>query len=171
MLFLNNWASAFSGFNNMQKLSKNLLLSSVYFSLLVSLGSAADLLVTDATIRILPPGVTNTAVYFDIQNSGETDRQLVAASTNVANSAELHAHIMDGNMMRMQRQESILVESGATVSFAPGGYHVMVFGLQQPLQEGQIVELILETAEGEKVKANATAVMPGSEKVGHQHHH
>ena len=38
--------------------------------------------------------------------------------------------------MRMRRVDSINIAPGQTLSFEPGGYHVMFIGLTQPLVEG-----------------------------------
>ena len=36
----------------------------------------AEVIVTDATVRLLPPSVPNTAAYFSIQNSSDTTKIL-----------------------------------------------------------------------------------------------
>lgn len=140
----------------------------VLLAIFVSVSSHAELLVTNATVRILPPGTPNTSAYFTIQNTGSEDRFLVSASTNVAQKAELHAHVMTGEVMKMMQQESVKIGAGEQVEFAPGGLHVMLFGLNRPLEDGQSVSIVLTTANGELVSLTAKTVLPGQE---HSHHH
>ncbi len=155
----------------MQIFSKFLTISVFLIASSFSAVGHAEWQVKDATIRVLPPGVKNTAVYFSIENTASTDRQLVDVSTNVASNSELHAHIMDGEMMRMEKQSSITVPAGETVKFKPGGYHVMVFGLDKPLSVGQQVEVTLHTQDGQTIVFLAEGVLPGDEKVSSHHHH
>jgi len=56
---------------------------------------------------------------------------------------------------------SVDVTPGARVAFSPGGLHIMVVGLKQPLKEGQTFPLTL-TFE----KAGKIDVMVPIEKVG-----
>ncbi|WJG09922.1 copper chaperone PCu(A)C [Aliiglaciecola sp. LCG003] len=137
-------------------------------SLLVSTCSFADLLVEHATVRLLPPGVPNTSAYFTIENTGETDRYLVSASSTFSASTELHAHIMDGEMMRMEQQQQVMIPAGEKVMFKPGGLHLMIFGLKAPLKEQQKVSFTLYTKDKHQIEVIGNVVLPGEE---HSHHH
>lgn len=130
----------------------------------------AQLVVSDATIRILPPGVPNTAAYFVIENTGDSDQYLVSARSEAAETVELHAHVMEGEMMRMVKQSEVLVAAGQKVHFEPGGLHVMLFGLTSKIQQDTPVSLVLTTKQGQEVVLQAQPVMPGEEKA-HKHHH
>lgn len=143
----------------------------VFFFTIVSFSSFASLVVSDATVRLLPAGVPNTAAYFTIENTGETDQILVNASGDLAETLELHNHVMHGDVMRMEKQEAITVPAGQTVSFAPGGLHVMLFSLTSPLKENQTVTFQLITETGETIPVNAKVVMPGKESNHHHGHH
>lgn len=137
---------------------------------LISLPSMANLLVSNATVRLLPPGVKNTSAYFSISNQSQQDHYLVAADVDFAEKAELHAHIMQGDMMRMEQQEKVLIPAGETVIFKPGSLHIMIFGLHQSLHQDQTVTLTLITDDQQSVLVEATVVMPGQESVQHRHH-
>jgi len=136
----------------------------------ISFHSFAEITVSNAKVRLLPPGVPNTSAYFTIENTGTTDRYLVSASADFAKSAELHAHIMDGEMMRMQQQEQIVIPAGESVEFKPGGLHVMIFGLKQSLTENQSVSFTVNTKDEQSIVINAKVVMPGDEGSHHHHH-
>ena len=96
----------------------------------------AEIIVTDATVRLLPPGVPNTAAYFSIQNHSDTSQILIGASADFATKAEIHNHILVDDMMSMQQQSEVVIQPGESVQFAPGGLHIMIFGLKTPLREG-----------------------------------
>lgn len=130
----------------------------------------AEVSVSNAVVRVLPPGLPNTSAYFTIQNTSDSDVFLVAAETNIAASAELHAHIMNGEMMRMEEQEQVVIPAGEVVEFKPGGLHVMIFGLKAPIKEGQMVSITLVTKDKKMIAVQAKAVRPGDEKQQHHHH-
>jgi copper(I)-binding protein len=96
---------------------------------------------------------------------------LVDAQSEIVKSAELHNHISDGDVMRMEKQNKVKVPAGGTIMFQPGGLHVMLFGLKAPLKEGQSVSLSIVTEQGTFIDFKAKVVMPGQESNGtHQHH-
>jgi copper(I)-binding protein len=133
-------------------------------SLLVTGVIYAEIIVTDATVRLLPPGVPNTAAYFSIQNSSDTTQILIGASVDFADKAEIHNHIMVNDMMRMEQQSEVVIQPGESVQFAPGGLHLMLFGLKQPLLEGQSVAISLQTKDGESIIITANVARPSVQK-------
>ncbi|PKG97798.1 copper chaperone PCu(A)C [Paraglaciecola sp. MB-3u-78] len=135
-------------------------------SLLVTGVIYAEIIVTEATVRLLPPGVPNTAAYFSIQNSSDTTQILIGASADFATKAEIHNHIMVNDMMRMEQQSEVVIQPGESVQFAPGGLHLMLFGLKQPLLEGQSVAISLQTKDGEFIVIQANVARPSV----HKHH-
>jgi len=138
----------------------------VLLSSFVSGALFAEIIVTDATVRLLPPGVPNTAAYFSIQNRSDTSQILIGASTDFATKAEIHNHILVHDMMSMQQQSEVVIHPGESVQFSPGGLHIMLFGLKQPLHEGQSVAITLLTKEGEPIIIKANVTQPSI----HKHH-
>lgn len=126
----------------------------------------ADMTVSNATVRLLPPGVPNTAAYFSIQNDSDKKQILIGASAEFVTKAEIHNHIMVNDMMSMEKQSEVVIRPGEKVQFSPGGLHVMLFGLKQTLHEGQSVTLTLLTKEGESINITAIVTQPSV----HQHH-
>jgi copper(I)-binding protein len=134
-------------------------LSSLLLLVITSVAQG-ELLVTEASVRLLPPSLPNTSAYFKVENTGNEDRVLVGASSPIADVAELHNHIMLNDMMRMEKQDTIKIGPGQTVVFAPGGLHMMIFSLKKPLQNGQNVRLALHTKDGEKHSFSAKVGEP-----------
>ena len=128
----------------------------------------AEVIVSEATVRLLPPGVPNTAAYFSIQNSTDTSHTLSGVSADFATKAEIHNHIMVDDMMRMQQQSEVVIPPGESVHFSPGGLHIMLFGLKQPLIEGQSVTFSLQTKDGDSISITANVARP--KPSAHSHH-
>jgi len=78
-----------------------------------------------------------------IRNMGRTDDALIGAASDVAETVELHETTMEGDMAGMHPVEAIPVPAGGSVTLEPGGYHVMLIGLKQELQTGQMITLTL----------------------------
>ncbi len=72
------------------------------------------------------------------------DDLLVGVSSPVAGRAEVHEMRMDGNVMRMREVEGgLALPAGKVVALAPGGYHIMLMDLKQPLVAGQVIPMQL----------------------------
>jgi len=58
---------------------------------------------------------------------------------------------MQGAVMTMRAVPTLVIQPGQTVRFEPGGYHVMLIGLKQPLVVGQRVPATLTFAKAGKI--------------------
>jgi hypothetical protein len=130
-------------------------------ALLVGLGpaqaqSAADQVeVQDAYVRAVPPGQPNSASFMGLHNGDSRDHALVGAASPAAKVVELHTHTMVDGMMQMRPVDKIELPAGATTSLKPGGFHVMLIGLQQPLVPDQTVPLTLNFEDGSQTQVSA----------------
>lgn len=85
----------------------------------------------------------NSAVYFTIQNMPDDD-VLLEARSDVAGDVQLHRTSIDAaGSARMQQQNQIEIPANLTLEFAPGGLHIMLLNLLQPLVAGDAFELTL----------------------------
>lgn len=98
--------------------------------------------------RATAPSAPSGAVYFVLSNVGKDDDRLLSATTPVAEKAELHTHLIDGGVMRMRPVDAVEVAPGSPTTFAPGGLHVMLTGLKQPLVKGKAFPLTLRFEKG-----------------------
>lgn len=95
----------------------------------------------------------SSAAYFVVVNGGAEEDTLLAASMEGASSVGLHETIIENNIARMvPRPEGLPIPANGTLRLRPGGPHVMVEGLQQPLTEGLQVELTLRFARAGTLK-------------------
>lgn len=92
-----------------------------------------------------PDGSPNGAVFGKLVNLSAEADTLVSASTDAAEVVELHETIMgEGDVMQMRPIEGgIPVEPQNFVSLQPGGIHIMLINLTQPLVAGEMFELVL----------------------------
>ena len=74
--------------------------------------------------------------------------------------------VMDGGLMKMRAVKGIDLKPGATVELRPGGYHVMLEDLKQPLKEGDHVPLVLtfEKSGALEIKVNVGAMGAAAHK-------
>lgn len=121
-----------------------------------------------ATFAMAPTG----AVYFSLMNHGAQSAKLtgVSVAETVASEAQIHTTIMDGDVMKMRQVTAgIDIEPHETVEFKPGGFHIMLMGLVNPLKTGESFELKLKFADGTSTTINVD-VVEQSKGGGHHHH-
>ena len=128
------------------------------------------LTVGEAWSRPAAAGTTG-AGFFTVTNSGKAADALVAAESPLAQKVEIHRSSLAGGVMRMSRLDRVPVPgSGGQVTFAPGGYHLMLIGLKKPLAPGDTVPVTLTFASGAKPRV-ALKVGTGLPPAGEHHHH
>jgi len=85
----------------------------------------------------------NGAVYVKVSNQGPTPDAIVSASSDVAETVEIHEVVNDAGVMRMRPVRRIEVPAGAAIELKPGGYHIMLLGLRYDLRPGDAVKVTL----------------------------
>ena len=128
---------------------------------------SAGIAVTEIWSRATPPSASTGVLYLTITDQGAPD-SLTAVSTPVAASAKIHeSKIVDG-VMQMRPVEAMPVTSAAPLKLAPGGYHVMLEGLKQPLKKGDQFPVTLTFAHAGMVTVTADVQSLGaSAPAGH----
>ena len=124
-----------------------------------ALAQPTQLEVENAWARATPGQAENGAAYLTI--TSPTADRLVSASTPVAKTAQLHTMSLQGMVMKMRPISGVDIPAGQPISLKPGGDHIMLMGLEQPLREGQSFPLTLDFE-----KAGARTVTVNVEKVG-----
>lgn len=102
--------------------------------------------------RATATGQANGAAYLTIRNGEAADR-LTGAASSVAEHAELHEHTVDGQgIARMRPVAAVDLSAGEVVRLQPGGMHIMLVGLKEPLVQGTSFPLTLEFERAGPVK-------------------
>jgi periplasmic copper chaperone A len=125
-----------------------------------ALAQGAGVEVKNAWARATPAGAQTGAAYVTLQSSAG-DR-LTAASTPAAQAAQLHTMSMQGGVMKMRQVDGIDLPAGQSVTLKPGGYHIMLMGLAQPLKAGQSFPLTLTFAKAGSQTVNVTVQNVGA---------
>ncbi len=144
---------------------------------------AGNLEIDHPHARATKAGQPNGAAYMQIENKGKADEKLVAASSPVAASVEIHSMSMEGDVMKMRALDSLDIKAGSQVEMKSGnGYHIMLLGLKKPLAAGDKFPMTLHFSKAGKVKI--IVHVSGKEKTAkvsdnedemdhhdHEHHH
>lgn len=134
---------------------------------------AQSVSVKDAWIRGTVQGQTATGAFMEL--TGKTNARLIAVSTPLTKSAEVHHMKLENGVMKMFPVDGIDVPAGKTVRLASGGYHVMLTNLQKPLNPGDKVplQLTFELADKkrETVELSVEVRDIKGQPAAHQHKH
>jgi len=100
------------------------------------------------------------AAYATIRNTGERTDRLTRIETPRARSAEVHETIEQDGRATMRQVETLEVPPGEEVRLAPGGIHIMLMQLTEPLKEGGKVPLtfVFERAGAVTIEAEIAGV-------------
>jgi copper(I)-binding protein len=111
-------------------------------------------------------------VYLTITDTGAADR-LIAVSTPVAQTAQVHQSFSENGVMKMRPVAALPVAPGKPITLSPGGYHVMLMGLKQPLVEGEsfLLALTFEHAPQITVQVQVERAGAGPGPSGGSGHH
>lgn len=94
-------------------------------------------------VRAVPEGARMSAGYVAIQNTGTKEDSIVAVSSDSFSSVELHeSRTVDGRST-MRKIDRLDLPGGRSVTLEPGGYHLMLFGAEAGIAEGDTVEITI----------------------------
>lgn len=141
---------------------------------------SAGFAISDAWIKATDTDMTG--IFGTITNSTDTDFTIVSASTEIAEMTELHETIVqsDGSSLMQEMAGGITVPAGADYVLEPGGNHIMLMMLTEPILPGDEIAVTVTTDAGEEFEFIATAreytgaqetYAPDSEHSGHEHGH
>jgi copper(I)-binding protein len=115
--------------------------------------TAGDLVIAQPWTRATPGGAKVAGGYLTIENKGSTPDRLVSGSTSAAKKIEIHEMAMNNDVMTMRPIDGgLVIEPGKAVKLAPGGYHLMLLELHNPIKQGDALAVILTFERAGKVK-------------------
>ncbi len=104
---------------------------------------AGDIRIERPWSRATPKGAEVGVGYLVIRNDGIEADRLIGGASEIG-KVELHEMNMDGGVMKMREMNGgLAIAAHSTVTFAPGGYHLMFIGLKSPLTKGQPLKATL----------------------------
>lgn len=109
----------------------------------------------DAVVR-LPAVAGNPGVaYFTVSQGSGAPRRIAGVYVEGVARAEMHESNTANGVSSMQAVKDVALEAGKTVSFKPGGYHVMLFDMADTLKAGGTTELTITLDNGDKASVAA----------------
>ena len=115
--------------------------------------------ITGAWVKTTVPGGRVSAAYMSIKSAKPL--KLMKAETPAAGIVEIHNMSMKDGVMEMKAVDSVDIPANKAVDLKPGGLHVMLMKVAQPITTGDKVPLVLTFEGADKkpvvVKLDATA--------------
>jgi copper(I)-binding protein len=127
--------------------------------------------VTQAWSREMPPGAPVSVSYFTIINHGHRADRLIRVRTPVAGKAEMHTSVMEDGLMKMRPLNAVEVPPGEPTMFQPGGNHVMLMQVKEPLRKGESFPMILTFENAGDVQVHVTVEPIGAMRAGSHAEH
>ena len=128
---------------------------------------AGDLVITQAWSRATPSGAKVAGGYLTVENKGSAADKLIGVSGDIAGKIEVHEMAMNDGVMKMRPlDKGLAIEPGKTVKLAPGGYHLMMMDLKNPLKQGDRVPVTLEFEKAGKVQVTLDVQAVGAPGPG-----
>jgi len=123
----------------------------------------------------------NGAAFFTLVNHGPETDKLISASGTIAETIEMHTHMMDGDIMMMRKVDGYDIPADGSTTLKPMGHHIMLMGLHDALEQGSSFPLTLEFENAGEHVVDVQIIAPGTKPVsakpvsaepdtGHEHH-
>jgi copper(I)-binding protein len=106
----------------------------------------ADVTVTQPWVRGTVAPQKTTGAFMTLKST--SDAKLVSATSPSAKQVEIHEMVMVNNVMRMRPVAEVALPAGKDVALKPGGYHIMLMGIERQLKQGDVVPITLTVREG-----------------------
>jgi copper(I)-binding protein len=124
---------------------------------------AGPLKISAAWARATPKGASIGGGYVTITNTGPAPDRLIGGSTSISGKLELHEMSMSNGVMKMRPVTGGLeIKPNETVTFKPGGYHLMFVGLKHQLEPNQHFKATLDFEKAGKVDVDFTVAGIGA---------
>lgn len=120
------------------------LVAAVALGVVMAMPAAAEVTFENAWIRAAAPGQAAVAGYCDIANGGAEPATVIAFRDADCDGGgcplrvEMHETVERDGMVGMRALPELVVGAGSTLSLAPGGKHLMVFGLDGGAAEARL---------------------------------
>lgn len=143
------------------------------FAATLSVQAASTVAVENGHVRETIPGTKVSSAYMEITNSGTKDVALIKVTSTISQRVEIHEHAHVNGMMKMQQIKSLPLPAGKVTKLQPGGFHIMIFDLDQPLKSGETALFTFHFSDDSslKVKLPIESLVRKKKKAEHHHHH
>ncbi len=134
--------------------------------------SVGDLVVQFPWSRASAGGAGAGGAFMMIRNDGHHGDRLIGADSDIAARVQVHMTVMQDGVMRMRHAEDgVEVPAGGVAELKPGGFHVMLMGLKQPLEEGGTFPVTLVFERAGEITVDVQIREAGAMNAGMHHNH
>ncbi len=116
----------------------------------------ADISVKEAWIPEAPHTAQAMGAFMTIENSDAQSVKVIKASAPNFDRIELHESIEENGMHKMIAQPFLTIPAKGSLELKPGGYHIMLIGVQQPSKAGDVIPIELTLDNGQKIMVNTS---------------
>ena len=112
---------------------------------------------TDAWVKAIDSGMT--AAFGMVENPTDHDITIVSATTSASDMTELHETLENesGDMVMQPIEGGFTIPAGGMLMLEPGGNHIMIMGVAEPILAGDDVTVTLTLDDGSTVEFTAPA--------------
>lgn len=119
---------------------------------------AADQLVEYSDGWVKATDKDMTGVFGVIKNTGTEDLHLTGVKSDLGKRQELHETVPGGSgMMMREKEDGFVIPAGGELELKPGGNHIMLMELDEPITTGQEITLTLEFEGGKTQDVTVSA--------------
>jgi len=129
-----------------------------------------DLNIKDAWIQEGPPNARVLAGFMQITNNSDKTVTIINADSDLFQAIEFHRTVHADGMARMEKQQQLTIEPGATLKLEHGGYHLMLMQPSRSLSSGDTVDITLKLSADKHMSIKLPVRQP-EQKQDHMHHH
>ncbi|WP_022684378.1 copper chaperone PCu(A)C [Sphingobium bisphenolivorans] len=132
-------------------------------------GDPAPTYIDQAWVRLSPNKDAPSAGYF-VAHGGDSGTQLRGVLTDYALKVEMHESMDEGGKMSMKPIDSVDIPAQGQVAFAPGGKHLMLWGVNDTAISRGKMTLTFLLANGDRLLVDAVIQKPGAAAPKPQEH-
>jgi copper(I)-binding protein len=116
----------------------------------------AEITVSNAWIPEAPPTAQAMGAFMTLHNTDSVAVNVIQASAANFDRIELHESIEVNGMHKMIAQAFLTIPAQGSLELKPGGFHVMLIGVQKPSRAGDVIPIELTLDNHQKILVNAT---------------
>jgi len=141
--------------------------------LATSVVHAQEVTIREPWVRGTVRGQKATGAF--MQLTATESATLVAVESPVAGAVQIHEMKLENDVMKMRAIQRLDLPAGKAIELKPGGYHVMLMDLKQPLKKGEAVPISLRCEGKDKtfktIEIKAQVRELGASPQQHEHKH
>ncbi len=132
-----------------------------------------NITIDDPWVRSAPPNAPILGAFMEISNHSDDGIKLLSANTNGYKRLELHKTVPQDGMMKMIKQDFMLISAHSKLTLKPGSWHIMMIKPKEVPREGDSVaiKLVFDNSLSKTIyaKVRKEGVMDHKKMIHHQH--